>query len=272
MKIKSATLVMSVILSMSTSYAACDEIEGVFQHDTDRFDTLHVLGEDPRGLFSTNTTLHVPIGWSQSVSAKRQYHCSNVIDEFTLAECLLDQALGRTTGEYAFWEYSLSTGLNFLEGFSRNRTISYVPSSRGLTEVGLVVIDEYAKHPDGRHTPFCESTLIYAQSMPKLDIISSVWPTGIVISAEVRISYDTQYSAYAVAGQAPAVVWRIENVLNPAEVYEVSTPHGILSFSPPFRGSFDVTATLYDGTYEAVVGLGNIIYTGGSGGGGIIQP
>lgn len=240
----------SLMMMVSTSYAACFQINDVFQQDTNRYDTLPSLGQYSSSLFETSSPIYAVVGESKQIRAGSAF-------------------------QYAWWQYSGSAGLSFLGGFSGNRSISYTPSSRGVSQIGLVVLTDvrYPSHPIDLYVPFCDSIPVFTQSMPKLTVIRSLPPTGELLTAEVSIQYDRQYSAYGRVGRTPSVIWKIQNVMNPAEVYEISTPHGILSFSLPFNGSFDVTATLSDGTYTSEVGLGNILYTGGSsGGGGVIQP
>ncbi|RAK01633.1 hypothetical protein B0I24_101256 [Aliidiomarina maris] len=273
---KLISIVIPVLLGVSSAtYGACDQIERVFQQDTGRYDILPSFGDSSERMFETNTTLHVPVGWSEPVTAKKVYRCEISLGSQwrDMASCLYERLIGENTGSYAFWEYSPNRGLNFIGGFSSTRTVSYTPRTRGAFDIGLVATDKHTRDYNGFYYPFCETTRVYAQTIPKLTIVNSLLPHGSVISAQVGIEYDSQYSAYGVAGRAPTVIWTIQNVMNPNESYEVRTPHGILNFSPPFNGSFDVTATLYDGKYESTVGLGNIVYGGGSGGGGgIIQP
>lgn len=166
----------------------------------------------------------------------------------SLGSTIIDYLYGDETVYYSYYDL-----VNSMSHTDANKYT--IPArSRGITTLGVGAL---------WNKLLCEYTMLYWQSAPTISA-NSLTRNSSSISASVTSTYDTSYSAAAVNETPPNYTWVFENLDYSGVVEIVTNQSTSITHSPQYDGTYSVSSTIDDGTFEATTELGIILYNGGS--------
>lgn len=177
----------------------------------------------------------------------------NGLDLSDIGKCLADIFNGGPDAEYRFFKSYYDYGIRgrtLSPTWTSDHKINISDSERGRQEYAVFMII------DGE-TPsrYCDTTIANFQTPPQISLLSFKKGSGFVASKiEVSASVDTEFSKF----KKPQIIYKFTNLSWPETSTTYKTYNKTIDWLPQYTGNYEITATVFDGTYKKTTRIGDI--------------